>query len=109
MYLVDGQFNPVPVGVTGNLYIGGHGVARGYMRLPDMTAERFLPNPFSTLPGDRLYKTGDLGRYMPSGDIEFLGRSDCQIKIRSFRVEPQEIQAGVRVHPRVPASSVLAP
>jgi amino acid adenylation domain-containing protein len=92
-YILDEQMNPVPVGEVGELHLGGVQLARGYWNRPDLTAERFVPNPYSTEPGDRLYKTGDLARYMPSGAIEYLGRTDFQVKLRGFRIELGEIEA----------------
>ena len=77
----------MPIGVTGELYVGGAGVARGYLNRPELTAERFVPDPFSAEPGARLYKTGDLARYFPNGNIECRGRTDHQVKIRGFRIE----------------------
>ncbi|WP_350307785.1 AMP-binding enzyme, partial [Photorhabdus viridis] len=81
-----------PLGVIGEIYIGGAGVARGYLNRPELTAERFIPNPFSTVSGARLYKTGDLGHWLPDGNIEYLGRNDFQVKLRGFRIEPGEIE-----------------
>jgi amino acid adenylation domain-containing protein len=101
IYLVDKQFNPVPIGVTGEVYIGGVSLARGYFNRPDLTAEKFIPNPFSNKPGDRLYKTGDLARYLPDGNIEYLGRIDHQVKLRGFRIELGEIEAVLSQHPAV--------
>ncbi len=99
--LLDKQFNPVPPGVPGELWIGGGGVARGYVNRPAMTAERFLPDPFSDEPGARLYRTGDLAKYRPDGSIEFLGRADTQVKIRGFRIELSEIENVLLRHPLV--------
>jgi amino acid adenylation domain-containing protein len=108
IYLLDPHRNPVPIGVHGHLYIGGVGVARGYLNRPDLTAEKFIADPFSTEPGARMYKTGDLARYRPDGNIEFLGRADDQVKIRGFRIELGEIEAVLRQHPAVGDAVVLA-
>jgi acyl carrier protein len=107
LYLLDKWGQPVPVGVPGELYIGGDGVALGYRNRPAMTAERFVPDPFSALPGQRLYRTGDLMRYLPGGRLEFLGREDYQIKIRGFRVEPGEIEAVLEGHDSVEQACVV--
>src|SRR6185436_14220444 len=104
IYLLDAHREPVPLGAVGELYIGGAGVARGYLNRPELTAERFIPSPF--VPGDRLYKTGDLGRYLPDGNLVFLGRNDQQVKIRGFRIEPGEIEARLAEHPAVRESVV---
>lgn len=95
-YILDKYLNPVPIGVPGELHIGGDGLARGYLNRPDLTAEKFIPHPFSKDPNARLYKTGDLCRYLEDGNIEFLGRLDHQVKIRGFRVELGEIESNIR-------------
>ncbi len=97
VYLLDAYLHPVPIGVAGEILTGGDGLARGYLRRPELTAEKFIPNPFR--PGERLYKTGDRARYLSDGTIEFLGRMDQQVKIRGFRIEPGEIEAVLRGHP----------
>ena len=101
IYIVDAHFNPLPVGVPGELYIGGAGLARGYRNRPALTAAQFVPHPFSPDPGARLYRTGDLARYRPDGTIEFLGRRDHQVKLRGFRIELGEIEAHLRQQPGV--------
>jgi len=108
IYILNKYGNPVPVGVLGELYIGGDCLARGYLNRADLTAENFIPNPFSGEPGTRLYKTGDLARYLPDGNIEFMGRIDGQVKIRGFRIELGEIEAALRQHPAVRETVVLA-
>ncbi|MDZ8030988.1 non-ribosomal peptide synthetase [Nostoc sp. DedSLP04] len=101
IYLLDKNYQPVPVGVPGMLYIGGAGLSRGYLNKPELTADKFIPNPYANLPGERLYKTGDLGRYLPSGEIEYIGRIDYQVKIRGFRIELGEIEALIIKYPKV--------
>ncbi|MEE4150887.1 amino acid adenylation domain-containing protein [Pseudomonas viridiflava] len=107
-YLLDEQQQPVPMGVAGEIYIGGAGVARGYLNRDDLTAERFLKDPFSRQPAARMYRTGDLGRYLPDGNIEYLGRNDDQVKIRGFRIELGEIDARLAKHPAVHEAVVTA-
>lgn len=107
-YVLDRRLQPVPVGVVGEIYIGGAGLARGYMHRPGATAEAFIPNPFSKVPGERLYSTGDLVSYRPDGNLEFRGRRDDQIKIRGYRIEPGEIEAALNAHPGVRESVVVA-
>ncbi len=108
IYILDQHLHPVPVGVIGELYIGGEGLGRGYRNRPELTAEKFIPHPFSTEAGARLYKSGDLARYLPSGDIEFVGRTDEQVKVRGYRIELGEIEAALSGHPRVREAVVLA-
>ena len=108
VYILDGDLQPVPVGVAGELYIGGDGLAEGYLNRPELTAQKFIPNPFDRQPGARLYKTGDLGRYLASGDIEFLVRLDTQVKIRGFRIELGEIEAVLAQHPDVRSTFAIA-
>jgi len=101
IYIVDGNFQPTPIGVPGELLIGGAGVVRGYLNRPELTNERFIPNPFTAQAGARLYRTGDLARYLHDGTIEFLGRLDHQVKLRGFRIELGEIEAALRGQPQV--------
>jgi amino acid adenylation domain-containing protein len=108
IYLLDAHLQPVPIGAVGELYIGGAGVARGYLNRPELTAERFLRDPFSPNPRARMYKTGDLGRFRPDGNIEYLGRNDDQVKIRGFRIELGEIEARLAEHASVRDALVLA-
>jgi amino acid adenylation domain-containing protein len=106
-YILDRDLQPVPIGVAGELHIGGAGVARGYLNRPELTAEKFIPNPFSQDYSGRLYKTGDLVRYLADGQIEFLGRIDQQVKIRGFRIELGEIEAVLSRHPQVREAVVV--
>src|SRR5438552_2741224 len=108
VYILDRYLNPVPVGVMGELYIGGVGLARGYLRRPALTAERFVPNPFAEHPGERLYRTGDLCRYLPDGNIEYIGRIDHQVKIRGFRIELGEIETRINEHTKIMENIVIA-
>ncbi|MBV9707502.1 MAG: amino acid adenylation domain-containing protein, partial [Chloroflexi bacterium] len=108
IYLLDGAGNQVPVGLVGELHIGGELLARGYLKCADLTAERFFVDPFSGQPGARLYKTGDLARYLPDGTLEFVGRADQQVKLRGFRIELGEIEAVLHQHPAVREAVVVA-
>jgi amino acid adenylation domain-containing protein len=107
-YILDERLNQVPVGVPGELYLGGAGLARGYLGRPDLTAHRFVPHPLASEPGSRLYKTGDLARLLPDGTVEFLGRTDFQIKLRGYRIELGEIEACLNEHPGIQQVVVTA-
>src|SRR5690606_31541290 len=100
-YILDARMQPVPPGVVGEIWIGGRGVGSGYLNRPDLTAERFLPDPFGEEPGALLYRTGDLGRFHPDGVVEFMGRADTQVKLRGYRIELGEIDATLLAHPAV--------
>ena len=108
VYLLDTDFNLVPMGVPGEVYIGGDGLARGYCRRPELTADRFIPDPFSSQAGSRLYRTGDQARHRPDGSVEFLGRLDHQVKLRGYRIELGEIEACLNRHPQIMQSIVTA-
>ncbi|HEX8138450.1 MAG TPA: amino acid adenylation domain-containing protein, partial [Pyrinomonadaceae bacterium] len=108
LYILDRYQEPVPVGVAGEIYIGGKGLALGYWNQPRSTAEKFIPDPFGKEDGARLYRTGDRGRYWPDGNVEFLGRSDYQVKIRGYRIEVEEIEAALRRHPAIREAVVMA-
>jgi len=108
MYVLDEEMEPVPVGFAGEIYIGGIGLAQGYLKRPALTAERFVPNPFGKLGGERLYRTGDLGHWCRGGNIEYLGRIDEQIKILGYRIEPGEIESALREYPGIRDAVVVA-
>src|SRR5262249_46604654 len=101
VYILDKALQPVPLGVKGELYLGGAGLARGYLKRPDMTAEKFIPNPFASPPGERIYRTGDLARWSMNETVEFLGRTDYQVKLRGYRIELGEIESVLVQHPSV--------
>ncbi|MBX5449689.1 non-ribosomal peptide synthetase [Thermogemmatispora sp.] len=108
LYILDERLQPVPWGMPGELYIGGQGVARGYRRRPELTAERFLPDPFAPQPGARMYRTGDRARFLPDGQLAFLGRLDNQVKLRGYRIELDEIATVLNQQPGITASVVVA-
>ena len=108
LYVLDRSLQPVPIAVTGELYISGAGVARGYVNSPDVTAEKFVPDPFANVPGQRMYKTGDLARYLPDGNLEYVGRNDDQVKIRGYRIELGEIEAAINAGAGVRQCVVIA-
>ncbi len=107
LHVLSPAMQPLPVGLVGELYIGGRGLARGYLRRADLTAERFVADPFGA-PGERLYRTGDLVRYLPEGNIDFVGRADGQVKVRGFRIELGEIEAALATHPAIRACTIVA-
>ncbi|WP_259639285.1 AMP-binding protein, partial [Pseudomonas syringae] len=108
LYVLDAQRQPVPLGVLGELYVGGAGVARGYLNRPELNEQRFLANPFSEQPDARLYRTGDLVRWSVDGSLEYLERNDDQVKIRGFRIELGEIEDRLSRHPGVQQAVVMA-
>ncbi len=108
VYILDPHLNPVPIAVAGEIHIGGEGLARGYWNRPELTTEKFISNPFSDTPGSRLFKTGDIARYLPDGNIEFLGRIDDQVKLRGYRIELAEIETVLGQHPAIQHTVVLA-
>src|SRR5260370_35453810 len=108
LYVWARHLEPLPIGVSGELYVGGIGVGRGYLGDKRRTQEAFVPDPFGSEDGARLYKTGDLGRYLPDGNLEFLGRLDFQVKIRGFRIELDEIEAVLSQHPAVRLPVLMA-
>jgi aspartate racemase len=108
-YILDAHHQPVPIGVPGELYLGGEGLARGYLNQPDLSAEKFIPNPFDRERSPRLYRTGDRARYLPDGNIAYLGRADSQVKLRGFRIELGDIEAVLATHPAVIESVAAAP
>ncbi|MBA2287589.1 MAG: amino acid adenylation domain-containing protein [Ktedonobacteraceae bacterium] len=108
IYLLDSALRLVPIGIPGEMYVGGAGLTRGYLHNPDLTAQRFIPHPFSMQAGQRLYKTGDLARYLPNGDLEYLGRNDQQVKVRGFRIELGEIEVALLQHPAIAQAVAVA-
>ena len=106
VYVLDENFEPVPIGVPGQLFIGGRNLARGYLQRADLTADRFVPHPFSAK-GARLYRTGDIARWLPTGDLDYAGRVDGQVKLRGVRIEPGEVESQLRDHPNVREAAVL--
>lgn len=107
LYILDKNYRPQPIGVTGELFIAGDCLGRGYLNRPEITAEKFVPNPFAKVPGERIYRTGDLARYTHCGDVEYMGRCDCQVKIRGFRIELGEIESAINSLPGIKESLVI--
>src|SRR5262249_30682079 len=108
VHILDRNLQPVPVGVPGELHLAGPGLARGYFRDPELTAKKFIPDPFGDRPGDGLFRPGDLPRYLPDGRIELLGRTDHQVKVRGYRIEPGEVESVLGRHPAVRQAVVVA-
>jgi amino acid adenylation domain-containing protein len=106
IYVLDPALHPVPIGVSGEIYVGGHSLAQGYLNNPELTSQKFIPDPFATDPEARLYRTGDLGRFLPDGNVEFLGRMDNQVKTRGVRIELGEIESVLHTHPSIHAAVV---
>ena len=108
VHVLNQHLQPVPEKVAGEIFVGGAGLGRGYLNRPDLTAERFIPNPFASKPGERLYRAGDLARCLPDGNLEYAGRLDHQVKIRGFRIELEEIESVLRQHDSVKETLVVA-
>ena len=107
IYIFNPDLQPVPIGIVGELYIGGEGLARGYLNQPELTSQKFIANPFDN--SQKLYKTGDLARYLPDGNIEFLGRIDNQVKLRGFRIELGEVESVLETYPQIQQAVVMLP
>src|SRR5262249_23171884 len=108
VYILDPRFEPVPAGIYGGIYISGDGVARGYLNRPELTSEKFVPDPFAGRADRKMYRTGDVGRFLSDGRIEFQGRADYQVKVRGFRIELGEIETVIGKHPAVNQNVVVA-